>query len=83
MPAKAGIPFYMGLRVNKRSWVYIVTDKPYGTLYIGVTNDLARRTYEHKNHLYKGFTKRYGLHALVYYEEYPTMLDAIRREKTN
>ena len=67
--------------MEKRFWVYIVADKPYGTLYVGVTNDLARRIYEHKNGICKGFTKRYRLKILVYYEEYPTMLDAIQREK--
>jgi putative endonuclease len=69
------------LRMDERYWVYIVTDKPYGTLYTGMTNDLARRVYEHKVGLYSGFTKRYGLGRLVYYEEYATALEAIRREK--
>ncbi len=67
--------------MEKHFWVYIVTDKPYGTLYAGVTNDLRRRDYEHKNGLYKGFTKRYGLKMLVYYEEYQWIQDAIAREK--
>jgi putative endonuclease len=67
--------------MEKRFWVYIVTDKPYGTLYVGVTNDLARRIYEHKNGIYKGFTKQYGLKILVYYEEYSTALAAIQQEK--
>ena|ERR1700679_2990189 len=67
--------------MEKRCWVYIITDKPYGTLYAGVTSDLPRRIYEHQNGLYKGFTKRYGLKILVWYEEYPTMFDAIQREK--
>ena len=66
---------------EKRFWVYIVTDKPYGTLYIGVTNDLARRVYEHREGLVDGFTKKYGLKRLVYYEEYPTPVEAIEREK--
>ena len=52
-----------------------------GTLYIGVTNDLIRRIYEHKNNLIEGFTKKYGVHMLVYYEEYHNVLDAITREK--
>lgn len=67
--------------MEKRYWVYIVADKPYGTLYVGVTSDLSRRIYEHKNGLYKGFTKKYGLAMLVYYEEFPTALEAIHREK--
>ncbi len=67
--------------MEKNFFVYLVADKPYGTLYVGVTNDLARRIWEHREGLYKGFTKRYGLRLLVYYEVYPTAMDAIRREK--
>jgi putative endonuclease len=67
--------------MEKRFWVYLVTDRPYGTLYTGITNNLSRRIYEHKNGLHKGFTKRYVLNRLVYYEEYPTALEAIHREK--
>ncbi len=67
--------------MEKHFWVYIVTDKPYGTLYTGVTNDLARRAWEHREGMYKGFTKKYGLKCLVFYEEYPTALEAIAREK--
>ncbi len=66
--------------MEKRFWVYIVTDKPYGTLYVGVTNDLSRRVYEHKHSVCKGFTKKYGLKLLVYAEEYPTALEAIQRK---
>ena len=66
----------------KRFWVYIIADKPYGTLYIGVTSDLPRRIYEHQNGLYAGFSKRYNLKLLVYYEEYPTANEAISREKS-
>jgi len=50
-------------------WIYIITDKPYGTLYTGVTNDIARRIWEHKTGAYPGFSRRYKLHTLVYYEE--------------
>ncbi len=67
--------------MEKKFWVYIVTDKPFGTLYIGVTNNVIRRAYEHRNGLVKGFTKKYGLKMLVYCEEYPTAMDAITREK--
>lgn len=67
--------------MEKNFFVYLVADKPYGTLYVGVTNDLARRIWEHREGLYKGFTKKYGLRLLVYYEVYPTAMDAIRREK--
>jgi len=65
----------------KAFFVYIVTDKPFGTLYVGVTNDLARRSFEHREGRTEGFTKRYGLGLLVYYEMYSTALEAIAREK--
>ena len=51
------------------------------TLYIGVTNDLIRRVYEHKEGLIEGFTKKYGLHSLLYFEEFGSIEDAILREK--
>ena len=50
----------------KNGYVYMLTNKPHGTLYIGVTNDLIRRIYEHKNKLLDGFTKQYALDRLVY-----------------
>lgn len=62
-------------------YVYITTNKPRGVLYIGVTNDIARRTYEHKNSLIKGFTKKYNLKKLVYVETYDQVDEAIKREK--
>lgn len=62
-------------------YVYILASKRKGTLYIGVTNDLERRVYEHKNNLVEGFTKRYGVHMLVYFEETNNILEAIQREK--
>jgi putative endonuclease len=65
----------------KRPCVYILTNKPYGTLYVGVTSDLARRIWEHKHHILEGFTERYGLHRLVYVDSHETMIDAIAREK--
>ena len=61
--------------------VYIMASKPNGTLYIGVTSDLAKRVWEHKNESVDGFTKRYGVHRLVYYELHDDMLSAITREK--
>ena len=63
-------------------WVYIVTNKPNGILYLGVTSDLARRTYEHQNGAIEGFTKRYGLGRLVWAERYDDYRDAVRREMT-
>jgi len=65
----------------KSYYVYILASKHNGTLYIGVTNDLARRIYEHKNNLVKGFTWKYGVHTLVYYEQYDDAESAIQREK--
>ena len=62
-------------------WVYILASKPYGTLYTGVTNSLSRRIYEHREGITKGFTTKYQVHRLVWYEEYPTMPAAIHREK--
>lgn len=67
--------------MEKRFWVYILADEPYGTLYVGITNDLVRRSWEHREGLYKGHSKKYGIKQLVYYEEYPTAMDAITREK--
>ena len=60
---------------------YILTNKTCGTLYIGVTNDLERRMFEHKNKLVRGFTSRYRLNKLLYFETYQYVEDAIRREK--
>ena len=62
-------------------YVYIICSQQNGTLYIGVTNDLTRRMYEHKNKLILGFTAKYSVHRLVYYEEFESIADAIRREK--
>jgi putative endonuclease len=58
-----------------------MASKQNGTLYIGVTGDLAKRAWEHKNKLLEGFTKKYGVHRLVYYEMHGDMLSAIAREK--
>jgi putative endonuclease len=65
----------------KNYYVYIVTNKPHGTLYIGMTNDLVRRIYEHRNSLIDGFTKRYNLKRLVYFEVFDRVEEAIHREK--
>ena len=62
-------------------YVYILTNWKGNVMYIGVTNDLERRLYEHKNELVEGFTKRYHVHKLVYYEETSDVKAAIEREK--
>lgn len=62
-------------------YVYILTNKPYGTLYIGVTNDLCRRIYEHREGLAKSFSKKYDLKRLVYFEIYDEIQIALQREK--
>ena len=62
-------------------YVYIVTGKSNSALYIGVTSDLSRRIYEHKSEAIDGFSKRYHLHKLVYFEEYSEINQAILREK--
>ena len=62
-------------------FVYILSNKPNGTLYIGVTNNLKRRVYEHKNKLRKGFTCRYNINRLVYFEKSSDIETAIAREK--
>ncbi len=62
-------------------FVYIMTNKPNGILYIGMTNDLIRRIFEHKNKFVEGFTKKYGLDKLVYYEIYQDPETALYREK--
>ena len=63
-------------------WVYFVTNKRNGILYVGVTSDLARRAYEHREGSIKGFSKRDGLKILIYYEQFDDIRDAIQREKT-
>jgi putative endonuclease len=62
-------------------WVYILANKPGGTLYVGVTNNLIRRVYEHREGLAESFTKRYGIKMLVYFEEHDTIGAALQREK--
>ena len=62
-------------------YVYIITNNINGTLYIGMTNDLQRRMFEHKNKIVKGFTEKYNITQWVYYETYKYVNDAIKREK--
>ncbi len=64
------------------SWVYIVTNKPGGTIYIGVTSNIAQRAHQHRTGAVPGFSTRYNLDKLVYVEEHASMLAAIQREKT-
>ncbi|MGO8954031.1 MAG: GIY-YIG nuclease family protein [Rhodomicrobium sp.] len=63
------------------AYVYILASKPRGTLYVGVTNDLVRRVYEHKAGIVEEFTKKYSVHRLVYYEAFDDIENAIGREK--
>ncbi|MBT8419510.1 MAG: GIY-YIG nuclease family protein [Gammaproteobacteria bacterium] len=65
----------------KQPSVYILASRRNGTLYIGVTSDLPRRVWEHRNDWFEGFTKKYQVHCLVYFEQYQNMPDAIAREK--
>ena len=67
--------------MEKRFFVYILTNKKYGTLYVGVTSGLIQRTWQHRNHAFEGFTDTYNLDKLVYYEIHETAGPAIRREK--
>jgi putative endonuclease len=62
-------------------WVYILASRPRGTLYLGMTNDLIRRIYEHREGVVEGFTQAYALKILVYYEQHATAMAAIQREK--
>jgi putative endonuclease len=62
--------------------VYIMTNRPNGTLYVGVTTNIARRAWEHRDGIIAGFTQKYGLKRLVYVEAHETILAAIQREKT-
>jgi len=67
--------------VTKQPAVYILASKRNGTLYIGVTSNLQKRAWEHKNDVIEGFTKQYRVHLLVYYELHGDMVSAITREK--
>ena len=62
-------------------WVYIMTNKPNGILYVGVTSELRHRAWQHRSGAIPGFTKKYGVHRLVHYEVCDNMLSAISREK--
>jgi putative endonuclease len=66
---------------DRSYWVYIVASKIGGTVYIGVTNDLIRRVYEHKTKAAESFTKKYDVDRLMYFEQFDDIENAIRREK--
>ncbi len=66
---------------DKRPCVYILASRRNGTLYVGVTSDLARRAWEHRSDVVDGFTRHYGVHTLVFAEFHDTMVEAILREK--
>ena len=68
-------------RSMKTYWLYILASRPRGTLYVGMTNDLTRRIYEHREGLAEGFTKEHRVKMLVYYEQHATEIAAIQREK--
>ena len=65
----------------KQPCVYLLASRRNGTLYVGVTSDLIKRIWEHKNHVVAGFTKKYGVDKLVWYEPHDSMESAIQREK--
>ena len=67
--------------MERQPCVYLLASKPNGTLYTGVTSNLVKRVWEHKQHLVEGFTRRYGVDRLVWYEVHESMISAISREK--
>jgi putative endonuclease len=67
--------------MGKRFSVYVLTNRPKGVPYVGVTNDLSRRIWEHKTKVVPGFTSKYGVTVLVYYEEFGSILEARDRER--
>lgn len=69
-------------RIMQGGWVYIMANRRNGTLYVGVTNDLAKRVWQHREGVVDGFTKRYALKRLVYFEAFDEITRAIQREKT-
>jgi putative endonuclease len=81
IPALIGNPEGKYSYMKKTYYVYILASKKNGTLYIGVTNDLLRRVYEHKHNLKKGFSSAYDVHKLVYFEQTDDINAAIDREK--
>ena len=79
---KARLFFYISeVKVAERYKVYILTNRNHTVLYVGVTSDLTKRIHQHKTKFYSGFTSKYNVNKLVYFESFPTILDAITREK--
>ncbi len=77
-----GIHVEIQLSVNsKNGYVYILASRRNGTMYVSVTSDLVKRTWQHKNEMMEGFTNKYRVHRLVYYEVFEDMTNAIAREK--
>ena len=69
------------MHFERQFFVYILASKPWGTLYVGVTGNIESRIYQHRRGLIDGFTKKYGVKTLVYFEEHESALSAIHREK--
>ena len=67
--------------MDKYSYVYLLASKPYGTLYIGVTSDLVQRVWQHREHCVPGFTTKYNVSQLVWFETHEDIMEAITREK--
>lgn len=68
-------------RVVKQPAIYVLTNRPNGVQYVGVTSDLIKRIWQHRADVVEGFSRRYRLHVLVYFEQYESMIEAIAREK--
>ena len=82
IPTKVGIHnLIVDMKNVHQYYVYILASKIRGTLYIGMTNDLQRRVYEHKMGITKGFTSKYGVNKLIYFETFKDVNEAIEREK--
>jgi len=69
------------MTLSGQYYIYLLANRKHGTLYVGMTNDLIRRVYEHKSDCIEGFTKKYAVHRLVYYEVFADPYNAISREK--
>jgi putative endonuclease len=81
IPAEAGIHGLDFSEGSKCGYFYVMSSDRNGTLYVGVTSNLLRRVAEHKQGIFEGFTKRYAIHRLVYFEQFESVVGAIEREK--